>query len=374
MRSAAVACYEDLERNRRRKGLCRPGCPLWQRPEPHDHFLIQIGYGFLGLLENFATRDHEGVRQFDFGQKRPRGGEGDAVAAARKQGRIVPVHLPTKVFGASDWSELTRGQRGIIQGLVREVTRVRKRGETQRRDRADVLAGNRVPDVRGQREVGCPLLRADGRYVAFNGNGLRRGLGYLIVGHKKHGWLARCGHIGTADADGRRAGRKGMGHMVRQFLAELAEVAQLLGLTVVGLTRTTGAWLTLAQVREIADQSGGWQGLSQVHLRVYGPEDYLDRCRRVLAERGGFSTIPGADGLPLSTDTEVLLADPGVDLRVRLQRAGLSQDDLARHLGVSKSFVSKLLAGKKAWPEGMRERAEAFVAGSAPATGRESRP
>jgi transcriptional regulator with XRE-family HTH domain len=42
----------------------------------------------------------------------------------------------------------------------------------------------------------------------------------------------------------------------------------------------------------------------------------------------------------------------------------LSQDDLARHLGVSKSFVSKLLNGKKEWPEGIWERAEAFIAGN----------
>jgi transcriptional regulator with XRE-family HTH domain len=56
------------------------------------------------------------------------------------------------------------------------------------------------------------------------------------------------------------------------------------------------------------------------------------------------------------------LGEVGVDLRVRLQRAGLSQDDLARHLGKSKAFISQLLHGKKHWPAGMRKRAEAFIA------------
>jgi transcriptional regulator with XRE-family HTH domain len=54
-----------------------------------------------------------------------------------------------------------------------------------------------------------------------------------------------------------------------------------------------------------------------------------------------------------------------------LQQAGLSQDDLARHLGVSKSFVSKLLNGKKAWPEGLQEQATAFIAVNAQSGGQE---
>jgi hypothetical protein len=364
MRSVAVASFEDLERNRKQGGFCRPACPLWNRPEPHDHFLVQIGYGFLGLLENFAVRDQQGARQFDFAQKRPAGEEGKALVAARKRGEIVPVHLPTKVFGPSAWSGLTGGQRGILTALVREVTRVRKKGQTDRRDRADVLAGNRVPDARGRRQVVCPLLRPDGRYVAFNGNGLRRGLGYLVVGRKRQGWLARCGYVGGTEINTTWAGKHGVGRTTRQFLGELDELAGLLGLTVVGLAPTTGAWLTLAQARELAALPNGLKALSQIHLRVYGPEDYLDRWRCLFAERGGFSAIPGADGPAVLADADALPADGGVGLKVRLRRAGLSQDDLARHLGVTKSFVSMLLTGKKAWPAGMRERAEAFVSGT----------
>jgi hypothetical protein len=367
MRSAAVAFFEDLERNRKRKGFCRPGCPLWNCPEPHNHFLIQIGYGFLGLLEKFAIHDAQGTRQFDFTQKKPRGEQGSVLTAARKQGRVVPVHLPTKVFGPSGWSQLSRGHCGLIQGLVREITRVQKKSDTTRRDRADIRIGNRVPDVRGHHEVLCPLLQASGRYVGFNGNGLRRGLGYLIVGRKKdRGWLARCGYVRAGDSKEKWTGRKGIGRLARRFLRELNEVAGLLGLTVVGLVRTTGSWLTLAQVQEIAALSNGLKSLDPIHLRIYGPEDYLDRCRHVLAERGSFSAIPGADDSQTQMDADALLLDAGVDLRVRLQGAGLSQDDLARHLGKSKSFISQLLSGKKNWPAGMRERAQAYIASVIP--------
>ena len=53
MRSVAVAHCEIVEQTRQRRDVCRPSCPLWNRPEPHEHFQIQIGYGFLGLLGTF---------------------------------------------------------------------------------------------------------------------------------------------------------------------------------------------------------------------------------------------------------------------------------------------------------------------------------
>jgi hypothetical protein len=77
---------------------------------------------------------------------------------------------------------------------------VRTKGETKRRDRAEVLIGDRVPDARGRREVACPLLRADRRYLAFTGNGHRRGLGYRVVGSKGDGRLARCGYVSAVEA------------------------------------------------------------------------------------------------------------------------------------------------------------------------------
>jgi hypothetical protein len=361
MRSAAVASFEDLERNRKQQGLCRPVCPLWNQAQAHGHFLIQIGYGFLGLLEAFAVRDNQGVRQFNFKQNKPQGEEGKVLVEARKKGQLVPVHLPTKVFGPSEWSRLTCGHRGIIQALVREVTRVHKKGEAKRLDRAHVRVGSLVPDARGRREIVCPLLQAGGRYVGFNGNGQFEGLGYQVVGRKDKGWLARCGYVRAVQADAEWAGKKGIGRITRRFLAELEEVAELLGLTVVGLARRTESWLTLAQVREIAELSDGMKSLGQVHLRIYGPEDYLQRLRRALEERGDFSVIPGGDGPPIPPEGDALLGDGGGDLRVQLRQAGLSQEDLARHLGVSESFVSQVLNGKKQWPAVMRERAEAFL-------------
>jgi hypothetical protein len=178
------------------------------------------------------------------------------------------------------------------------------------------------------------------------------------------GWLARCGYVTTIGQESKWAGKDGIGRVTRAFLDDLAEVSRLLGLTMVGLAKTTGEWLDLKRITEIATLPSALKTLSEVHLRIYGPEDYLERCRKMLADLGQFTSIPGGTGGEAAMGSGVLMGDINIDVRVRLQRAGLSQEDLARHLGVSKSFISKVLNGKKPWPEGMREQAEAFVPGN----------
>ena len=224
-----------------------------------------------------------------------------------------------------------------------------------------MLVANEVPDVHG-RQVACPYLRPDGRYVCFSGNGVRRGQGYLIIGKDSTGWLAKCGYLtGTVDQQ-KWAGKNGIGSAVRAFLGDLADLAELLGLIVVGIARRDEQWLSLKRLREIVDLPDTLAIMSEIHLRVYGTEDYLDRIRDVLAERAQFS-IPGSDNKEISNEGP-LLGDANLDLKVRLRRAGLSQRALADHLGVSASFLSQVLKGKKHWPEGLKRRAEDFVAGN----------
>jgi hypothetical protein len=373
MRSVAVAHCEIVELTQRTGPVCSPVCPLWNQPVAHDHFRIQIGYGFLGLLEHFAIRDdREGDRQFDFEQRKLPGDAGKVIGDARGQGNIVPVHLPTKVFGPSKWSGFSSGQLSIIQGLVREVTRVQHGKFSSRRDKAEVLVGNKVPDVRG-RPVTCPLLLANERYVCFCGNGVRRGQGYLIVGNDGHGWLAKCGFV-TANLNLREwSGKDGAGGAVRQLLADLTALVGIVGLKVVGIRRRNQQWLTLRRLTEIADLPDALDSLSDVHLRIYGPEDYLDRLRGLLTEGGQFSIIPGSDSEAASPAEASLLDNPNLDLKLRLRRAGLTQQALAAHLGVKPPFVSDVLNGKKPWPPGQLERAEEFVAGASSTSNEDDR-
>jgi hypothetical protein len=238
------------------------------------------------------------------------------------------------------------------------VTREVPKRKDARQDGAEVLCGNLVHAVRGKGEVICDLLRADRRYVAFNGNGHRRGKGYLMVGRKKGGWLAKCGYLpGNLGHEGDWEARS----LVPQFLDDLAVVASILDFTVVGIHPGTGQWLDLVQMIQLAQFPHGLDRLQEVHLRIYGPEDYLERCRRFLAERGSFSAIPGESQIERAGPGKPLLDDAGLDLRVRMQQAGITQKELAEHLGVTKGFVSGALNGKKRWSAEMLQRAESYL-------------
>ena len=75
------------------------------------------------------------------------------------------------------------------------------------------------------------------------------------------------------------------------------------------------------------------------------PEDYLDRCRAFLTERGGFSGIPGRRTPKVPSSNEPALGDENLDLRLRMQRAGVTQRQLAERSGVTEAFVSTVLKG-----------------------------
>jgi hypothetical protein len=44
-----------------------------------------------------------------------------------------------------------------------------------------------------------------------------------------------------------------------------------------------------------------------------------------------------------------------------MDRAGVTQTELGEHLGCTQQFLSKVATGKRRWPQGMRERAEAYL-------------
>jgi hypothetical protein len=193
------------------------------------------------------------------------------------------------------------------------------------------------------------MLTRKERYIAFCGNGKRWGMGYQIVGRQGSGWLARCGF--EVAKDGEELARS-----FRSFMTDLQSVSEVLGLIVAGLSPNADEWLGLDKMAQLAQIKAGAEGLQSVHLRVYGPEDYLQRWRRYFAQKGGFTSIPGGE------EDEQPLPPWGLnDLSTRIRLAGIKQVELARHLGVSQPYVCQLLNNDRPWPEEARERAEAFL-------------
>ena len=117
MHSLAVATVEQLWVTRPEENHCRPDCPMWGSTERHDHFYVQAGYGFLGVLEKYATADGPDYRTYNFKNVSDTEVEVE-LKEARKAGQIVNVSVPTALFvnGA------------LIGGQKRAVARARAQG------------------------------------------------------------------------------------------------------------------------------------------------------------------------------------------------------------------------------------------------------
>ena len=351
--SVGVTHVELLALTRPQDDFCRPCCPMYDSPSRHGHFLVQIGRGFLGVLEKFMVYDDSnGTRTYDF-SKRPEGESGKDLMARQRKGETPSVNIVVKLLGPSRWSGLSPEHRRIVQALTEEITRAQ---ESRRPDKAFVLQSNLVPGVTPGSEVSCTLLKTEGNYVAFNGNGRRRGAGYRIIGEAGKGWLAKCGYTLPDGGDS-----DGMAKVVRRFLAALDDVSKIMGLVVAAIHPKTTEWCDMERMKEIARRRRGWEQLDPLHLRVYGPEDYLERGRDYFDRKGGFTEGEPEGETAVKPRGNRGIAAMGMTLADRMRRAGIRHEDMAEHLRRSRSFVSRILNGRKPWPPGMKERAEAYV-------------
>jgi hypothetical protein len=311
---------------------CGENCPGHLGPR-HHHFLINVGRGFLGVLEQFADADEANGRTYTF----PRGGPkstGPSLWRVGKSGRLVSIFLPAQLGEPAACSALTARQHRLLQALVRETTRATKK---RRRDiaEAEVFAGNQVVAFHGKKLRTCPLLNSTGQHVGFNGNGMLKGHGYRLA--SEGGWLAKAGYPLTE---------------VGAFVDDLALLAGLLGLTVVGVDRDS-RFVTLGEMQTLAVTTAGRRTLDRLHVRAYTGADYLDRWTTLFK-----SNVLEAPPTAVSSTQPATVA-----LVSEMKEKRLSQRALAAGIKKDYSFLSKVLKGQKPWPEGLLEKAQAWVAG-----------
>jgi hypothetical protein len=136
----------------------------------------------------------------------------------------------------------------------------------------------------------------------------------------------------------------------REFLSELASLATVLDLVVAAIDPRSKAWCDIAPLQVLIRSRTEWRSIDRLHLRVYGPEDYLVRLRTHLAHEIGFQSIPDVPGVGAA------------DLHNRMIRLGISKAALAEHVGMSRPYISRVLDGTRPWPNAnLREKCEAFV-------------
>jgi Bifunctional DNA primase/polymerase, N-terminal len=313
----------------RTEDACDASCPGAQSPR-HHHFLINIGRGFLGTLEQFGSDDAvSGTRTYQL-RVSGRKGSGPTLRRAGKTGNVVTVYLAAKLGDPHVTGSLNAGQHRLLQAIVRETTK-KPRTNVKETSQAEIVSGNRIRDVSGKGTITCPPLAPVTDYVGFNGNGVRPGLGYhLSTGV---GWLPKAGYDPFH---------------VQEFLRDLGLMPQPLGLTVIGVEARSNQCYNLGQLRGMAATPAGIARLNRVCMRVYTGVDYGDRWNQYFRWR---------DEAPQVQDT-------GPDLytfRGEMQRKGISARTLATNIGVDPSFLSKALRGTKRCSPTLLQKAQAWV-------------
>jgi hypothetical protein len=325
--SVLLTHFADL---RRQNSACPASCPFEVQGR-HHHLKVEVGPAFLGVLEQFGASDSSGVRHYSF----PIAGKKESGATLRKIGKtgsLVPVFLPAKVGIPARCDQLSRAQHRLLQALVRETTREKPKDRALPTDAAAQI-GNVVPGFSGPRQVACPQLDPLAKYVGFNGNGKRKGRGYKLT--SPGGWLAKAGFpVGQ----------------VAEFLDALAGVAEPMKITVVGFSKG-GRTYSLPDLVRLTAAPQGRQTLDALHLRAYAPADYLNLWSRWF---GVEHEVRGPGGE--SSNNERLLA-----LQAQMRSKGVSGRGLAACLKEDPSFVSKVLRGAKAPPDGFLDRAAAAI-------------
>lgn len=314
---------------------CDDDCP--QRDgAPHGHFLVNVGRGFLGVLEQFAESDEGGgVRTYEF-RRVGRKEDGPTLQGVGKSGRLTSIYLPAKLGDPAVCREFTPGQHRLLQAIVRETTRKSPR-KGKARDRgiseAETFVGNLIPGIQRKGTIECPQLDPDGRYVGFNGSKLLKGLGYRLT--TPGGWLAKAGY----DRDD-----------LGGFFADLTAIAGPLELIAVGIRVATKECIDLDSLQTLALTRAGRRELASIHLRIFTTSDYVLRWNRHF----GWVDEGSSTGHEPIDSTGALMAE--------IRRKGISQRALAGGIEADPSFLNKILAGKKRWPASLLERATTWIA------------
>lgn len=312
--------------------VCPDDCLV--RNVRHHHIQIDVGLGFLGVLEQFGRADLEtGVRTYSFPTERSKKDD-PALRRVGKTGKLISVFMPAKLGEPSACAAYTPHQHRLLQSLLRETTRAKRKSRKEVSE-PEVFTGNLIAAFHGDNLVACPKLRKDVLYVGFNGNKRRKG-GYRLDTLK--GWLFKGGY--SPDK-------------VTAFLSDLETLAKPLGLDVVGVSRSL-PHVGLDYLLERAASSVGFRHLAQFHVRVYTAADYLERWSTVFQ--------------PMKADAATISTPPVDDAAVakllaEMKRRKASWRALARGINKDHSFLSKVLKGVKLCPKGLLEKAQAWVAG-----------
>ncbi len=119
---------------------CDARCPCRHGPR-HSHLLVNIGRGFLGVLEQLAVDSGtKGTRSYAFPTSPAMKGQ-QSLRQVGKGGQLVQVYLPACLGDAMACEQLSDQQHRLLQAVLRETTR-RKRERRTELSAPEIVAGN----------------------------------------------------------------------------------------------------------------------------------------------------------------------------------------------------------------------------------------
>jgi hypothetical protein len=246
---------------------------------------------------------------------------------------VVPVYLPTLLFGRA--AGLSREAVNILTSSLREIQ----------------VAGSSAGRTRG---LTGP--------IPLNGS---RGTGYRLLTR-----MTRAGYEAPPQVEQeryktlpprgrklvRRWQRRAYWRSAHRYLRQLGALAREFGLT--AQARLEGQAIDLAAALRRTRTAAGRAWLERCTLHLYAPGDFRARWRQRLLELAGFAVEPPSPPANPPSDSSTL--------REWLEDMDLTQCAAAGLLGVSHSFVSKILNGKRPLPATMAERMRAARAARHP--------
>ncbi|MDM4019379.1 bifunctional DNA primase/polymerase [Roseiconus lacunae] len=204
-------------------------------------------------------------------------------------------------------------------------SRRKKRGEPSA---PNIIIGDQVPPVqanaigRSAKQISCPSLDSEAEHIEFNGNGPRKGRGYRLAT-----WARKSG----LDPRG--------------FLAGCKQLAEQLGLIVVGIYRSGQRWYQLDELRSLERRRP--HVASDIHVRFY-------------VEVAAFEDWERRFGWPIigSCDPDAPLVD---EINFLLDTHGVKRRELAEAANIHPSTLSRILNGSKECRNGLLECAKQLV-------------
>lgn len=315
---------------------CDESCVYHDLHVPHEHYLWNDTGRSLGALSQFMEKNGEDEYLFDFEK---RGSENKPLTTVlRKQ--LYSAYLPIQLFGHSPKVNIPRRQQRLMQGIMRELSRVPGKG--RRPGTTAWIENGLIMPPSGSRPIQCELLVQEHRYANFGGN-FKGHRGYQIIGRTRKGWLYRAGY----PVEG--ASEDQLWRWVRYCLDDLDDLAQRFDLIVSAISKSQCRCYNLAEMREMLRSDRGKRLLKSCRLRIFAPEDYLARWRQWFASQLGYDEIPGGSGCPLPVIRPAReLVDP-IEFRSWMRANKITQKRLAQELSCSESRLSQLLSGTRHW-------------------------